>query len=309
MEEEVDHQAGVSGHADANGPVGAHTLVIVLHGGPGAAGEAAGLAKGLADSFHVLEPWQRGSGDEPLTVATHVEDLHRLIASEVEGALTPPGSAKKAESSRFKPRPALVGESWGAMLALAYAAAHPDSAGPIVLVGCGTFDKASRARLEATLEERTDEETRRGIECLAERYPDPGERFVKMHELTEPLYAFAADASLQRAAGSADNAAQPPFFDFRAYEQTWSDMLQLQDEGVYPAAFSAITSPVLMLHGTYDPHPGRMIRDSLLPYLPQLQYREFERCGHQPWMEKAVREEFFAALKDWLARPPTSSRR
>ncbi len=247
-------------------------LVIVLHGGPGAAGEAAGLAKGLAGSFHVVEPWQRGSGDEPLTVATHVADLHRLVQSSTQA------------------RPALVGESWGAMLALAYAAEHPDSAGPIVLVGSGTFDKASRTRMEATLEERTDEETRRGIECLADRYPDPGERFVKMHEMMEPLYGFDPIPSRD----------QPPFFDFRAYEETWSDMLRLQDEGVCPAAFSAITSPVLMLHGTYDPHPGRMIRDSLLSYLPQLQYREFERCGHQPWMERAVREEFFAALKDWL---------
>jgi hypothetical protein len=36
-------------------------------------------------------------------------------------------------------------------------------------------------------------------------------------------------------------------------------MIRLQDHGVYPAAFSAIRSPVLMLHGAVDPHPGRMI--------------------------------------------------
>jgi len=29
-----------------------------------------------------------------------------------------------------------------------------------------------------------------------------------------------------------------------------------------------------MLHGAYDPHPGRMIRDTLARVMPQLEYRE-----------------------------------
>jgi pimeloyl-ACP methyl ester carboxylesterase len=78
--------------------------------------------------------------------------------------------------------------------------------------------------------------------------------------------------------------------------------MRLQEAGVYPAAFGAITTPVLMLHGTYDPHPGQMIRASLAPYLPQLEYREWERCGHYPWNERFVRDEFFAGLHGWLAR-------
>ncbi len=77
-------------------------------------------------------------------------------------------------------------------------------------------------------------------------------------------------------------------------------MLRCQEEGLYPAAFAAIESPVLMLHGAYDPHPGRMIRDSLRPYLPQLEYREWENCGHSPWRQPEVREEFFEVLRNWL---------
>jgi pimeloyl-ACP methyl ester carboxylesterase len=38
-------------------------------------------------------------------------------------------------------KPSIVGESWGAMLALAYASAYPETTAAIVLVGCGTFDK------------------------------------------------------------------------------------------------------------------------------------------------------------------------
>jgi len=57
-----------------------------------------------------------------------------------------------------------------------------------------------------------------------------------------------------------------------------------------------------MLHGVYDPHPGRLIYDSLKPYIQQLEYRELDRCGHHPWKERHAREEFFLILCKWLAR-------
>jgi pimeloyl-ACP methyl ester carboxylesterase len=253
-------------------------LVVVLHGGPAAAGEAAPIARGLADSFRVLEPWQRGSSELPLTVARHVADLHELVEGRCEGS-----------------RPALVGESWGAMLALAYAATHPASAGPIVLIGCGTFDSAARARMLANLEQRMDEDTRRRLERLPKEFSDPKEMLKKRYELTRTLYMVDPVATDQ---GNEDCES----FDVLAHNETWEDMVRLQEEGVYPAAFAAIRSPVLMLHGAGDPHPGQMIRASLEPYLPQLEYREWERCGHSPWLERAVRDQFFAVLRDWLAR-------
>jgi len=253
-------------------------LVIVLHGGPAAAGEAAPIARGLADSFRVLEPWQRGSGAAPLSVASHVQDLHELVRARRDGA-----------------RPAIVGASWGAMLALAYAASHPDSAGPIVLIGCGTFDPLSRARMRETLEARMDDGLRHRLEALEGESPDTASRLGKRMELTRDLYLFdpiAADCE--------ENDAGP--FDEGACSETWNDMLRLQDDGVYPAAFSAIESPVLMLHGSHDPHPGQMIRASLAPWLRNLEYVEWERCGHSPWLERQVRTEFFDVLRHWLTR-------
>lgn len=249
-------------------------VTIVLHGGPAASGEAAPLARGLADSFRVIEPWQRGSGKEPLTVARHVSDLHDIVEARCGGA-----------------RPALVGESWGAMLALAYAASHPGSAGSVVLIGCGTFDTPSRNRLGEILEARMDNTLRRRIERLGNEFPDPGERLKKTYALMRPLYEYDAVATEAEETGP---------FDLRAHTETWKDMIRLQEAGVYPSAFAAVDVPVLMLHGAYDPHPGRMIRESLEPFLPQMEYREFERCGHSPWLEKNVRDEFFAVLREWL---------
>ena len=161
-----DGAVTVRQHGNA-GPV-----VIVVHGGPAAPGSAAPLARGLAGRFRVLEPWQRGSGAEPLTVARHVADLHEVV--------TGCGAA----------RPALAGHSWGAMLVLAYAVAHPESAGRLALIGCGTFDKAARARLHATLDERTTPELRRRLERLPQECPDFPTLMAKRYEITSCLYQY-----------------------------------------------------------------------------------------------------------------------
>ena len=250
-------------------------MVVVLHGGPGTPGYMAPVARGLADSFRVLEPLQRGSGGEPLTVARHVADLHELVGSRCEGE-----------------RPALVGHSWGAMLALAYAAAHPGRAASLVLIGCGTFDQAARDRMLAVREQRMDEDLRQRVERLTEEFPDPDQRLGALGDLILPLYSYKLVSTDQEVKG----------YDARAHHETWEDMVRLQGEGVYPTAFEVIDAPVIMLHGAVDPHPGRMIRASLEPHLPQLEYREWECCGHYPWLEKAVRDEFFAVLHEWLAR-------
>src|SRR3984893_13643836 len=104
------------------------------------------VAKALADSFRILEPFQRGSGSERLTVASHIADLHEVVQCACESA-----------------HPALVGSSWGAMLSLCYAAEHPQSAGALVLIGCGTFDRGSRARMQESLHDKKDEELNRPL--------------------------------------------------------------------------------------------------------------------------------------------------
>ena len=233
------------------------------------------VARGLAGSFQVLEPWQRRSGTQRLTVARHVSDLHEFLRAQ-----------RSLES------PALVGSSWGAMLALAYGEAHPDQVGPIVLVGCGTFDVAARARFTARLGRRMSLAVRAELAAVSEKFPDPDDALRAEARIVLPLYSYDP---LENPAGRSP-------VDARGARETWADMLRLQANGTYPARLRAIRSPVLMLHGSYDPHPGRMILASLRPYLPQTEYREWRRCGHYPWLERGVREEFFSVLRSWLSR-------
>ena len=248
--------------------------VVLLHGGPGAAGYMAPIARELADTFRVLEPFQRrGSDNEPVNVARHVEDLHQIVARRCG-----------------RDRPAIVGHSWGAMLALAYAAGHPQRARCLVLIGCGTFDRHARDHLRKICRERIGPELKSRIGRLIDEYPDPDERLKMMGRLILPVYShdlIAADDETE-------------IYDAGAHEQTWADMVHLQETGVYPAAFAKIDAPAIMLHGADDPHPGPLILAALKPHLPQLQYRQWDRCGHYPWLEKAVQREFYAALRQWL---------
>jgi pimeloyl-ACP methyl ester carboxylesterase len=88
--------------------------------------------------------------------------------------------------------------------------------------------------------------------------------------------------------------------DAAGHEQTWRDVRRRQTAGLEPQAFDAIEAPVLMLHGDEDPHPGTMIRDTLLPHIPQLEYVGIPRCGQEPWRERHGREPFLTALRAWL---------
>ncbi len=137
-----------------------------------------------------------------------------------------------------------------------------------------------------------DDALRQQLARLAEEIADPDKRMQACADLLMPLDSYdliSRDQELEAC-------------DARAYEETWGDMLRLQAQGVYPEAFSAITSPVVMLHGGADPHPGRMILASLEPFVPQIEYPEWERCGHYPWLERAVRDDFFSLLRGWLGK-------
>jgi len=250
-------------------------FIIVLHGGPGASGGSARVAKGLSDDFRVFEPWQRVSGDKPLSVSVHIEDLHQLICARC-------GNEK----------PALVGESWGAMLALAYAAKHPVRIGPIVLVGCGTFNDRSREEMVKIRQHRILDYIKKHPEHRSDLELSIDEQIMKYHEMTDTFELYSEKIETPET--------EP--FDMKAHTETWNDMLRCLEEGIYPQSFTSIKSPVIMLHGAYDPHPGKMIRDHLKQYISHLEYREFEKCGHSPSIEKYAKDDFFREMRGWLKR-------
>jgi len=258
-------------HYGSSGPE-----VVVLHGGPGAPGSAAGLARSLAKHFHVLEPLQRRSGRVPLNVSRHVEDLSAVILQPAT----------------------LIGWSWGAMLGLSFTARYPQDVAALVLIGCGTYDENSRAILRRTLDERLGENGLHAAAELESRLTselDVVERDLILGKLGA-LHMNAESYDIDSTPDPADNLP----VDEAGHVETWNDVLRLQRDGIEPQTFRAVTTRVLMIHGSEDPHPGGLTRELLRRYIPQLEYIELDRCGHEPWRERHARDRFVALVQEWL---------
>jgi pimeloyl-ACP methyl ester carboxylesterase len=251
-------------------------LVALLHGGPGAAGEMAPLAEQLSARFVVMEPLQRAGGGIPLTVAAHVADLHRILQKPL-----------RTEAVR------LVGFSWGAMLAMTYAARHPAGVDRVVAVGCGTFDKKARQVYQTRMAERMNETAHRRmneIQTALASEKDQARRdmlFAELGHICTRLQAFDPMET---------DSSESLRCDEKAFCETWADVLSLQEQGLQPAEFSHITAPVTLIHGDADPHPGRLIYESLRPVIRELAYVEIPQCGHKPWIERRAADIFHAAL-------------
>ncbi len=233
------------------------------------------VAGELGNDFTAIEVLQRRGENGGLSVERHLADLRDCVAEHGRG------------------EPALiVGHSWGAMLAMSYGAAHLGTLGGLMLIGSGTFDTASRQRLGELRQERLGPSGRAAMERLKGSGLSATDRMKRSAGLL-----FKTDSHDLAEIGTPASA-----FDVVGHDASWDDMMRLQSDGTYPAAYSAIACPVLMLHGEQDPHPGHMIRDSLTPHVPQLQYVELDQCGHYPWLERHARDRFYEVVRDWLAQ-------
>lgn len=249
-------------------------FVVAVHGGPGAPGSIGTLAKEMGQYARVVEPFQRGSGDMPLAVDTHIEDMKNVISQYAVG--------EKA---------IVVGHSWGAMLALAFAACYPGLVGKLIIIGCGTFDVKSREAYNDELERRFGRSVSEVAEEIMSGVGSANEKMARLGDVFGRAQSF--DAEEEDGEGAA--------CDMKAQKETWADMVRLQADGTYPQKFSEIDCPVIMLHGDYDPHPGKMIHETLARFVPAIEYIEFHRCGHYPWRERHARSEFLQKLRECIA--------
>ncbi|MBA4291858.1 hypothetical protein C0431_02710 [bacterium] len=252
-------------------PESTNANLYLIHGGPGAQGSLHGLNNSLPEHLNSREILQRYSGEVSLTVDQHIADMREIISKPAN----------------------ILGHSWGAMLTLSFAAKYPQLCRQIILVGCGTYSTTSRREYERRIALRTDPRIKALLKQAIQEAKTPDE-----HELAFRNYGEYA-TKIQ-----AYNPIADPFpdhitkWDPIGHSETWSDVMRLQEERIEPQRFNSITCPVNLIQGAQDPHPGELIRNDLLPYIPQLQYIELDQCGHEPWLERNARIPFLSLVEN-----------
>jgi proline iminopeptidase len=242
---------------------------VLLHGGPGLWDYLADLAAMLDGQFTVVRFDQRGCGrstghDGPFTIAQAVDDLDQVRAAH--------------GFSRW----AVAGHSWGAELALRYAARHQARAAAVAYIAGVGAGNAYKEPHVAELARRLgpDHERWAALSAL------PGGARTPAEEREMCLLQWRTDFS--PGPGAAGHAlamweTRPPgaVINTAANRELWHDR---HTEDLLEAA-ARVTCRVTMISGDDDPRPWTAT-DSLLEALPDANRAVVAGAGHAPWAER-----------------------
>ncbi len=243
--------------------------VAVIHGGPGAAGEMAPVARELSSITGILEPIQTAK-----TIEGQVHELRSILAENGVLPVT------------------LFGFSWGAWLSFILAAQYPSFVRKLVLIGSGAFEEKYAADVMETRLNRLSEEER--DEALSLMAALNGPSIEEKNGLMERL------AKLLSRADSYDplpHASEIIECQYDIYQSIWQEASRLRRSGSLLKMGARIQCPVLAIHGDYDPHPAEGVRVPLSRILRDFRFILLEKCGHYPWFERNAKERFYSILK------------
>jgi proline iminopeptidase len=242
--------------------------VVVLSGGPGfAVSYMKPVAAVVARQHQAVMFEQRGTGRsavadyDSVTFDSAVADLDALREELKVRKLT------------------IVGHSWGGMLAMLYAQAHPDRVERIVLIDSGGLSIEFMSSFGKNLAARA---TAEDLDAAA-YWRDPERR----------------KANPRHAAVEALKAKTPAYFHDRRNGLRFAK--QLHDDDYDPRVFSALGRsfdkydvrdgmkkldvPVLIIHGRNDP---LVAGEELHAGIPGSKLVWIEKSGHFPWLEQPV---------------------
>ena len=247
--------------------------VVVVHGGPGAGGEMAPVARALADCRGVLEPIQTGN-----SVQAQIQELRMDIVRHGH------------------PPVILVGFSWGAWLSMIVAARYPALVSELILIGSGPLEESYASKVHDTRMTRL---TRREQQAFNEHLTslvtadakDRAEHLVRLGALTCKTDTYEPTADASDAGG--DVLANADIF-----QSVWQEAAELRREGELLRIAENLRCPVLAIHGDYDPHPAEGVREPLARVIEDFEWVLLENCGHKPWREREARQTFFRVLED-----------
>jgi proline iminopeptidase len=187
----------------------------------------------------------------------------------------------------------LAGHSWGGMLAMAYAASHPDRLDLLILIGSGgptrEFFEWYDDNLEARLHSE-DKEIRTYWENAAKHGVDADKAALESIKAVFPAFFF------DRAKGLAFAAAKPD----GSFHADTNTLMMADIEKAYDlrAGLARVTNSVLIVQGHQDP-TGDQTAEEIHALLSGSVIRYINQCGHFPWIEQP--EKFKGIVAEFLA--------
>lgn len=246
--------------------------IVVVHGGPGAAGEMAPVARELASIRGVLEPYQT-----ELSLEGQIEELKTIIENHGDLPVM------------------LIGYSWGAWLSLILTSRYPVLVKKLILVASGPYEEKYAAEIQSTRLRRLSAEEREQTYALS--------RIINTLNAKDKNAAFAQLGVLLSQADTYDAIIkEPEEIDYQAdiFENVWPQGAQLRKNGSLLKLAAQIECPVLAMHGDYDPHPAEGVEKPLSAVVHNFRFILLKNCGHKPWNEREARDIFFNILSNEL---------
>jgi len=271
--------------------------VAVVHGGPGAAGEMAPVARRLSARRGVLEPMQTAC-----SLSAQGEELKELLEDGADLPVT------------------LIGFSWGAWLSFILTACHPDMVKKLVLVASGPFQERYAPEIMPTRLSRMNEKDLGRVESILATMQSPGgggkdgdrdrngdgdrdrdrdkEMDRLLSELGELLSRADAFDPIKLPEDESDSAELKASCRADIFASVWREASLLRQSGELLELGRRIVCPVTAIHGDWDPHPYKGVSEPLQETLKSFRFILLENCGHKPWIERRAREKFFSVLEE-----------
>jgi pimeloyl-ACP methyl ester carboxylesterase len=245
--------------------------VVVVHGGPGAQGEMAPVAKELSKNHGILEPLQTED-----TVAGQIEELR----SSIERSCTRPVI--------------LIGWSWGAWLSLMLAAEHPSLVRRLFLVSSGPFSQEYAEEIMHRRLSRLMPKDRKRTEYLLKVIRENDS--LKDNKILEEFGTIMSKAdSYSPLPGTSPE--EDMTVDMNIYNKVWIEAEELRKSGKLLDYGKKIKCPVVVIHGDHDPHPYEGVREPLSRVLAGCEFILLPKCGHHPWQERFAKDKFYDILR------------
>jgi len=244
--------------------------VAVIHGGPGAPGDMAPVARKLSSVWGVLEPLQTAT-----TLEGQVQELKAVLEKNGELPVT------------------LIGFSWGAMLSFILTARYPSLVKKLILIASAAYEEKYAADMMKIRLSRLGGEEREEALSLTETLgnPDVEDKNTPMARLGELIARADSYDPLPHDSEILE-------YRYDIYRSVWDQARELRSSGRLLELGKGIQCPVVAIHGDYDPHLAEGVKAPLSRILKDFRLILLEKCGHCPWIERSARDRFYDILKN-----------